>query len=254
MKKIMTFVAAAFLCAGFVNVNAQNDFKGTIKYSVTSSGSMAVEIPADMAEFELKVMDNKVYANDKASRLFGGMMVKSMVVDGLKVTTASDYSQLLAYIAQSGEQMATYKGDGKIIFTHTYTKNDVDSLTIPCTEGFYIEYVKDQTKEIAGRSTKLAHMHMFGEDGTDNVINVWYDETMGPQNNFLFYGIKGMPMEITLPQGENKAITLTASDIKTGKVKDVDFLMPDGFTTMSQDDMKTFGNELQEVMKYLQDE
>lgn len=254
MKKFMTIVAAALLFAGAGNANAQNDFKGVVKYSVTSSGEMAIDIPAEMAEFELKVMGDKVYANEKAAALFGGGLVKSMTIDGLTMTSASDYSQILAYIAQAGEEMATYKGDGKMIYSQTYTQQDVDSLTIPCTEGFYIEYIDGQTKTIAGNTAKLAHLHMFGEDGEDHPIDVWYDESMGPKNNFLFYGIKGMPLEITLPQGEKKAITFTATEIKSGKVKDVDFLMPDGYKTTTKEEMSTFASELQEVMKYLQDE
>ncbi len=253
MKKILFFVTVALISMGIGNVYAQNDFKGIVKYTIKSSGEMTVDIPAD-ASFELRVMDDMMYANDQACQYFQGPFCKSLTVNGLQVTTAEDYSQLLTYIDAQGESLATYTGDGKMIVSQTFTQQDVDSLTIPVTEGFYIEYIDGQTKEVAGRTAKLAKMHMFDDDGTDHPMEIWYDETMGPKYNFFLYGIKGMPMEFTQNLGEGKAITICAVEVKKGKVKEVDFLMPDGFKAVSDEERKTFASELQEVMKYMQDE
>lgn len=253
MKKILCLVATALIGMGIGNVCAQNDFKGIVKYTIKSSGEIAVEVPAD-ASFELLVKEDMMSANDQACQYFQGPFCKYMIVNGLKVTTANDYSQLLAYLNAQGESLATYTGDGKMIVNRTFTQDDVDSLTIPCTEGFYIEYVDGQTKEVAGRTTKLAKMHMFDDEGKDHVMQIWYDETMGPKYNFFLYGIKGMPMEFTQVLGEGKAITISATEVKKGKVKDVDFLMPDGYKAVTHEEMQTFSSELQEVMKYLQDE
>lgn len=253
MKKILCLVVMALIGMSMSNIHAQNDFKGIIKYTIKSSGEMTVDIPAD-ASFELRVMGEMMYANDQACQYLQGPFCKSLTVNGLKVTTANDYSQLLAYISAQGESLATYTGDGKMIINQTFTQNDVDSLTIPCTEGFYIEYVDGQNKEVADRTAKLAKLHMFDEEGKDHVMQIWYDETMGPKYNFFLYGIKGMPLEFTQSLSEGKAITISAVEVKKGKVKDVDFLMPDGYKVVTDEEMETFVSELQEVMKYLQDE
>ncbi len=251
MKKLFAMVAAAILFLG--TASAQNDFKGIVKYSVASSGEVPMDIPAELSTFELKVMGQQVYADQIAASLLGGGMSQCMIVDGNKVTNAMDFSQFLAYIASAGESLATYTGDGKMLMKHEYTQQDIDSLTIPVTEGFYLEYVDGQTEKIAGRDAKLVRMHTFGEEGEENIIDIWYDETMGPANNFILYGIKGMPMKLTQSMGEGKALTITATEVVKGKVKDVDFLLPSGFKTVSDEEMKTFFEELQEVMQYLQE-
>ncbi len=251
MKKFFAMVAVALVCIG--TASAQNDFKGIVKYSVASSGEMAMDIPAELSSFELKVMGDKVYADQIAASILGGGMAQCMIVEGNKVTQAMDFSQFLAYIASAGESLATYTGDGKMLMQHEYTQQDIDSLTIPCTEGFYLEYVDGKTEKIAGRDAKLVRMHTFNDEGAENVIDIWYDETMGPANNFILYGVKGMPLRLTQNMGDGQALTITATEVTKGKVKEVDFLLPSGFKAVSDEEMKTFFSELQEVMQYLQE-
>ncbi len=251
MKKIFAMVAIAMMCIG--TASAQNDFKGIVKYSVASSGEVPMDIPAEVSTFELKVMGQKVYADQIAASLLGGGMSQCMIIDGNKVTNAMDFSQFLAYIASAGESLATYTGDGKMLVSDEATQQEIDSLTIPVTEGFYLEYVDGQTEKIAGREAKLVRMHTFGEEGEENIIEIWYDETMGPANNFILYGVKGMPLRLTQNMGEGKALTITATEVVKGKVKEVDFLLPSGFKAVTEEELKTFFTELQEVMQYLQE-
>ena len=55
-------------------------------------------------------------------------------------------------------------------------------------------------------------------------------------------------------QGEGRAITYTATEIVKGKVKEADFLLPDGYDTLSEEELNTLGEELNEAIELLQGE
>ncbi|MBQ9639703.1 MAG: hypothetical protein IJV22_09135 [Bacteroidales bacterium] len=252
MKRFFVAAVLAFAIVGCADVYAQKAFKGIVKYQLSSSGANAVQLQADQANFELKVMGDKVYADAKASIfLTRSPLIKDVLVSDLTVSHCFDFSMLLAYLSSQGVELTSYQGDGKIVQKHTYTQQDVDSLTIPVTEGFYMEYVDGQTKKIAGMDCKLVKRHMFDGEGVDHPLDVWYTDEMGPKNNFLFFGVKGMPMEYVMDLGEGKAVTISASEVIKGKVKEVDFLLPAGYSTIDEETMKAFGEELQEEMQYL---
>ena len=56
MKKILVFAAMAVFSMGAMF--AQNNFRGTITYSVTSTGSVAYQVPAEISTAEIKVYDD----------------------------------------------------------------------------------------------------------------------------------------------------------------------------------------------------
>ena len=249
MKKIIVIAAIAVLSVG--SVFAQNSFKGTIVYTATSTGEENFQIPAEYATAEVKVFDDKVLTS---SVLFtNSPMTNSVLIDGLKQYMCMDLSMIFMYLEQNDVEL-DYKGSSKILVSHEYTKNDVDSLTIPVTEGFYIEYVAGETKSVAGVTAKKAIIHAFGDDGEDHPTVIWYDDTMGPAVNFLFNGIRGVALEYAINLGEGRQITLTASEIKKGKVKEVDMLLPSGYETISQEEMNSLFKQISEEMQYLQDE
>lgn len=239
MKRIVTIAALAVLVLSGTALNAQNKFKGIVKYSITSTGSVAVEIPAERSTSELKVYEDKV-------------MQGTSLQEGRTTFQFIDLSQLLGYLGSQGVELTSYTGDGKIFLRHAYTQLEIDSLTIPCTEGFYIEYIADQTKSVAGYNAKLARIHIFGENGEDSPVDMWYTDEIGPEVNFLANGVKGVPLEYTQELGDGKAITMTATEVVKGKVKDVDFLMPAGYKEMTVEDWQAFQEELEEEMEFLE--
>ncbi|MDO4217573.1 MAG: hypothetical protein Q4D03_05280 [Bacteroidales bacterium] len=252
MKRIFTVAALTVLMLGSLSVNAQNKFKGIVKYTISSTGEVPINIPAESSTAEIKVMGEQMVTS---SLLFtNSPMINRIIQDGRKVTVCQDLSMLLAYLAAKDIELTTYSGDGKIFVRHTYSQSDIDSLTIPVTEGYYIEYVAGETKKIAGHEAKLARLHMFDEEGKDNTLDIWYDDAIGPEVNNFAQGVKGMPLEFTQNLGEGRAITVSATEIVKGKVKDVDFLMPAGFKEMDKETQERFNEELSEEMKYLQDE
>ncbi len=96
--------------------------------------------------------------------------------------------------------------------------------------------------------------HMYDEEGVDHPQVMWYSDEIGPRPNVLFGGLKGMPLECTVEIGEGRAITYTATEVVKGKVKEVDFLLPDGYETLSDEEMEELGEQLKEELELLQGE
>lgn len=248
----MTVAALAVVMIASLSVNAQNKFKGIVKYTVSSTGEVAVQIPEQAATAEIKVMGDMLYTS---SALFtNSPMVNSIIQRGNTTTTYQDLTMLLAYLASENVSLTSYSGDGKIFVRQTYTQEQIDSITIPVTEGYYIEYVAGQSQKIAGYNASLARIHMFDEEGADHTLDIWYTDEMGPAVNFLLNGVKGMPLQFTQDMGEGRAITVTATEVVKGKVKDVDFLAPSGYKEMDSETMKAFNEELMEELKALQED
>lgn len=249
MKKILTIAAFAVLSMGCLM--AQNTFRGTITYSVTSTGETAFQVPEQMATAEIKVYDDKVLTS---SMVFtNSPMINSVLVDGHKQFMCWDLSMIFMYLSQNDVEL-DYKGSSKILAKTEMSQQDIDSLTIPCTEGMYIEYVDGETKTIAGVTAKKAIIHVFGEEGDDHPVVIWYSDEMGPDVNLLFNGIKGIGLEYSTDLGEGRQLTLTATEVKKGKVKEVDMLLPSGYETISDEEFKALFTQIQEEMQYLQEE
>ena len=249
MKKILVIAAMAVLSLG--SLMAQNTFKGTITSSVTSTGETAFTVPEQMATAELKVYDDKVLTS---SMVFtNSPMINSIIIDGHKQFACWDLSMIFMYLSQNDVEL-DYKGSSKILAKTELTQSNIDSLTIPCTEGFYIEYVAGETKTIAGISAKKAILHVFDDESTDHPIVIWYSDEMGPDVNLLFNGVKGIGLEYSTDLGEGRQLTLTATEVKKGKVKEVDMLLPSGYETISDEEFKALFKQIQEEMQYLQED
>ena len=251
MKKILTVVAAIALFIG--TLSAQNTFKGIVKYKVESTGSVAMTIPDEAATADIKVDGNNLFTK---SAIFMSMQGQECVlVNNMRSTVCMDLSQLVGYLRNQGSEF-TYQGDGKLIIKNEYKESDFDSVTIPDTEPghFYYEYVDGETKTIAGQAAKKVIRHMYDEEGNDHPMEMWYSDEMGPAINIMFNGIKGMPLQCTMDAGEGRAITYTATEVVKGKVKEADFLLPAGYDTLSDEELKEFFEQLQEEIERLQGE
>lgn len=236
----MTLALVAVMTMSAVSLSAQNKFKGTVKYEISSVGSTAIDIPVEQRTAEYKVMDDKVIQG------------QSGLQEGRTLYNFRDLSQLIMYFGAQDIELESYQGDGKIYTKHTFTQEEIDSLTIPCTEGYYVEY-QEGSKLIAGQMAKKAVVHIFGEDGQDNPMEVWYCPEIGPEVNFLVLGIgiNGMPLEFQQDLGEGRMLRLQATTVEKGKVKDLDFLKPAGFKEMGSDEFREFMMEVQEQYELL---
>lgn len=251
MKKIFVMAAAMFLAA--VGVEAQNTFKGIVKYKVESTGTVSMTIPEEVAKAEIKVDGDNLFT--KSPIFLSGMGAECILVNNLQTTTCMDLSQLLGYLRSQGSEF-TYQGTGKLIIKNEAEPKDFDSLTIVDKEPghFYYEYVDGETKTIAGQTAYKMIRHMYDEEGEDHPMTMWYSKEIGPAINVLFNGIKGMPLECTMDIGEGRAITYTATEVVKGKVKEADFLLPDGYETLGDEELKEFFEQLQEEYELMQGE
>lgn len=248
MKKMFVLAAAVMLAA--FGAQAQNSFKGIVKYKVESTGTVSMNIPAEVATAEIKVMGDQMYT--KSYIFTQGLEV---FVRGLKMTRCVDYSQLMSYLAAQGFEFENYKGNGKVLVESEAKRETYDSLEIKDTEPghFYYEYVDGETKTIAGQTAYKLVQHIYGEDGEDHPIVMWYSKEIGPEFNMIFEGLKGMPLECTMDAGEGRAITYTAIEVVKGKVKEADFLLPDGYKKMTEEEQEAFATDIQDAreMGYL---
>lgn len=242
MKRFFSLAAAVvFTVSG---VMAQNTFKGIVKYKIESTGTTSMNIPEQIASAEVKVMGEQMYT--KSYMFTQGAEV---YINGLKQTQCVDYSQIISYLAAQGFEFENYQGDGKFLIEQTFNATTFDSLEIKDTEPghFYFEYVEGETKEIAGRTAHKLIQHYYNEEGTETQIVMWYVKDIGPAYNVLFEGIKGMPLECTMNLGEGRAITYTATEVVSGKVKEADFLFPDGYKKASKEELEAFSTDMQDA-------
>ena len=250
MKKILTLATALLMTVG--GIMAQNSFKGIVKYKVESTGEVDMPIPEEVRVAEIKVSGNDMFTK---SPIFLGGMTEAMLVQNLTSTSCQNLSMYLNYF-RSQDIEFTYQGSGKILVKNTAKESDFDSVDIVDTEPghFYYEYVPGETKQIAGVTAKKMVRHTYDEEGVDHPMTMWYSDEIGPKINIFFGGIKGMPLECTIDAGEGKAITYTATEIVQGKVKEVDFLLPDGYETLSEEEMETLGSELNDAIELMSEE
>ena len=243
MKKL-AILATLLLTVASLSVQAQNKFRGIVKYKLESTGTTSFQIPAEQSTVELKVYDDQLLMDTK-------------VQNGYNVTTNADFSPYISYLAANDIELETYTGDGKFLIREKHTKAEADSLSIVdnAPGHFYFEYVAGETQPMVGYTAKKAILHMFDEDdGEDHPITFWYTDEIGPEYNFLFNGIKGVPLKFEQQLGEGRAVTYTATDIVKGKVKDVDMLLPAGFKEATEEEFNSFMKELQEAVQLLSDE
>lgn len=250
MKK--TFLALALVCFSMGALMAQNSFKGIVKYKVESTGTVAFQIPAEAATAEVKVDGNNLYT--KSSIFMSSPFSEDILVQGYTVSQCMNFGQLLGYLRSNGSEF-TYQGDGKLLIKQTQDESSLDSLTVVDKEAghYYYEYVDGETQQIAGYTAKKVIKHIYDAEGVDHPQTTWYTDEIGPRYNVLFEGIKGMPLSCTIDAGEGKAITYTATEVVNGKVKTADFLLPDGYETLSDEDLGTLMQEIQEELELLQE-
>ena len=236
-KSLKALTLLGLMTVAVFNLSAQkNNFRGTIKYSVESAG--------ETKEIALKFYDdNCLYKTDWAQQL----------VKGRKLYAMQDFSQIINYIKSMDLSDCSYQGDGKIILKQELSQAEIDSLTIPCTEGFYIEYIAGETKEIAGLQAKKARYHLFDDEGNDKGFEIWYTDEIGPEYDLILApGLKGVPLELVITADNNITTTYKATEVKKEKLKDAEFLLPAGFNEITEEEFKAIIVSIQEAQELME--
>ena len=112
------------------------------------------------------------------------------------------------------------------------TKEDVEKAEAEAGEP-KIEYVSG-TKEIAGYKCKKA---LVTSPDTDDEFVIYYTEKIPATSSNQYKSLKGFPLSYEVANSGMK-MTITAKDVKKEKVSSSLFEIPDGYTKMSQEDLK----------------
>ena len=220
---------------------AQNKFVGIVTYSLESVGE--VDVPLQNKSFQIFVYQNKAYLGNEQAK---------QIVNGRKMYMIMDLSQYISYFQSNDVWESEYEGSGKIIVTHEMTQEELDSITIPDTKGMYIEYVGGETREIQGFKAQKAKYHIFNEEGVDKGFDVWYTTEIGPEYDFvLCTGLKGFPLEFVQSSGDGKAVQYKVSELTKGKVKDTDFMLPDGYDMLTEEAFSALMKNIKEAQELL---
>jgi hypothetical protein len=202
---------ALFALTYSTSAQTPKSFKGIITYSMSYSGGDAATIAQQPKISTTYVMDNK-----KKSCVSVGEASLSSITDG-------DKKEVIILFEQPG-----FKG---------YFKMDKAEIDADMTDKGTIEIkYLDETRTIAGYSCKKALCINKKTDGKSDTTVVFYTEDLGGDaTNFgdnQLNGLKGFPLEIVSTEHGIK-VTVTATEIKKGKVKDTDFLIPADFTELT---------------------
>lgn len=224
MKKNV-FTSLAVCCA--LNFFAQN--QGTAVYQMSIDG-LPPEQASMMGDMEMKIVwkDNKTYSEQNS-------MMYSM-------KSVSDEKETLMLMEMMGNK--TY-----MRINHDDPKYNNKDKELP---EYKVEYF-NETKKIAGYDCKKALVTMKTKEGKEMTMEVWYTEQVpnvysqqkysGKRNQNAAYlkGIKGMPLEYSIPQGE-MTVKVTAKEINFNPVSDDAFkLSTEGYKEMKPEDMKRMG-------------
>ena len=223
-KSIKTFVILMAISFTFCNASfAQKKFRGIINYTIAYSGTIDVATAAQQP----KTMILSIYDNKQKMNIPLGPVNIDIITDG-------DAKTQITLLDIMGEKKY-YK----------MTKEELEKKISesPAPE---IKY-SDETKTIAGYVCKKAEYIEKNDDGTTTTTIVYYTEELG--GDALNYGgqfnkLKGVPLEYVQTNGEGIVTTFTASEVKKGKVKDTDFLIPSDYVELTPEEKQQMIDQL----------
>jgi hypothetical protein len=214
MKKI---IASLALCATlFIGFNAycqQGKWAGLVKYKMTWTGNVPQQVPQ---EWQTKIYNNLEGNIDLSTLGLGKTIANS---DNNTVLSLFDFSQ----IPMDGIT-------GKWFVKSKMKDEDLKS-------GKY-EYT-GKTKVIAGKTCQEVKVTFKdNETGTESHETIYVTKELGPKINLTEYpGLDAFPMEYPIKLSEELSVTLTASELLEGKVKEEDLLLETGYEEISKEDL-----------------
>ena len=229
MKKIFSIsVIAAFALCMFTNINANaqksKSFGGTVKFHI---------------KFEGDIDPQKHVPRDEMFTIFGNKIKSTPSYYQGMISTITNYDALTTTIL--------YNVPGnKMGYIDTSEKYDPATATTKYT---YTE--SSETKTICGYVCKRYDVKIYDEEEDEEVSLILYTTTEIGDNdniNLMSYpGLSGYPLYTEITQ-EGIKIIQEATEIKKGKIKAVDLLIPSDYKIMSVEEVneslqQLFGGE-----------
>ncbi len=212
---------AITMLIGMILLSAQvnaKDFKGVISYKITYSGD---DINDQMKAFLPKVMTIR----------FKGMLTRTDIIMGMgktvKIKNGEDKS-VITLIDMMGQKIAVKTSAEEV-------QKDLESEMSASVE------VMNETKEILGHTCKKAVITMTGETGNEDIIVVYFTESLGNNSNYFdtpeFKDIDGIMLEFEIPTPEF-TMKFTASSIEKKNVSKTDFEIPEDFEIKTKEEVE----------------
>jgi len=224
MKKTLTaFVIVMSVCIiSGINSFAQKKFKGIVNYTIAYSGTID---PATAAQ-QPKLMILSIYENKQKMNIPMGPVNIDIITDGDAKTSTT----LLDIMGEKKYYKMSTEDINKQIAEEPEPK---------------INYT-EETKTIAGYVCKKAEYIVTKDDETSTSI-IYYTEELG--SDALNYGgqfnkLKGVPLEYVVTTPDGIITTFSATEVKKGKVKDTDFLIPTDYVELTPEEKEQMMNQL----------
>ncbi|HNW70083.1 MAG TPA: hypothetical protein PKI01_06755 [Bacteroidales bacterium] len=224
MKKaisaLVIVMTVSLICG--INSYAQKKFKGIVNYTIAYSGTID---PATAAQ-QPKAMILSIYENKQKMNIPMGPVNIDIITDGDAKTSTT----LLDIMGEKKYYKMTTEEIEKQI-----SENPEPVITY-----------KEETKTVAGYTCKKAEYSETKDDEKSTTI-VYYTEDLGGE--LLNYGgqfnkLKGVPLEYVITTPDGIITTFTATEVKKGKVKDTDFLIPDDYVELTAEEKQQMMNQM----------
>lgn len=197
-------------------------FRGTVTYSLSYEGDGLT--PAQLAMMPTSIK----------TKMFDDMSSTEMVMGAIAQTYISNPAKdkLIILIEGMGKKLAIEKKYSEI-------KSIADSA-----KTFTVQYeLKDETKVIAGYTCKKAVVTQTPKEGTEGeeiIYSIYYCPELGnaeSNKDSDLAGIPGLLMEFKEIK-DGITTTYTVSEIKKGGVSELDFLLPEGFKVVTEEQIQ----------------
>ncbi len=214
-KSISAFViimSISLICG--MNSFAQKKFKGIINFTIAYSGTID---PATAAS-QPKAIILSIYENKQKMNIPMGGYNIDIITDG----DAKTQTTLMDIMGQ------------KKYFKTTTEEIEKKISENPEPE---IKYI-DETKTIAGYVCKKAEYIEKTEDASVTTVVFYTEELGGETLNYggQFHKLKGVPLEYVVTTPDGIVTTFSAIEVKKGKVKETDFLIPSDYVELSPEE------------------
>ena len=221
MKRIIIIFIAAICCMNMSNLMAQKKkaFNGTVKFSIKYEGDLDPQALAKApTEVNYLIFEN----NTKVTQDLGGAF--------RHVITVGDSGKTILLFDIPGQKMA-------VVISKAENEEQRQGLTYDIVEG-------SDTKEICGFVCKRYDITITNiEEDKQHKMFVYTTDKIGLDEKIKFDipGLKGYPL---YQETENNGIKTIyeAVEVKKKKVSSAEFLIPEGYQTMTLD-------EFQELLK-----
>jgi GLPGLI family protein len=214
LKSLVILMVVVFAFTSTNQAQTPKPFKGIVTFTISYTGN----IDAAALVQQPKIATVSIMGNLQKMELSFGPVTLAEVSNG-------DKKEVITLLDIMGEKKY-YKSD------QTEIEADIAEKGTPV-----IRYI-DETKTIAGYVCKKAECITKDADGNDKVSVVYYTEELGGEAlNYgsTFNGLKGFPLEYVITQKEI-VTTFSASEVKKGKVKDTDFMIPTDYVELTPEE------------------